>query len=176
VREIANNKRRLEGKYRLGRFQAMPRQQRKVHRADRGINGKPMREDTEKLREQLAPMLALSKAALRDLAAGNGTYWKEAVGELHSQNQEIPLWVLLYEDSNLLEAHKALCRTLRPHIEGLAPNQIVLFYEIIVGDNVSFAKLHGNESVFSGKIDLRWIPSERGASTVFVSRDSKRPD
>jgi hypothetical protein len=138
-----------------------------------------MREDIAKLKEQLAPMLALSKAALRDLAAGNGTYWKESVGELHSQHKEIPIWVLLFEDSDLLESHRALCRTLHPHIEGLAPNQVVLFYEIMIGGNVSFAKIHGNEAVFStgenGKIDLIWVPSERGLSTVFMSRDSKRP-
>jgi hypothetical protein len=152
----------------------------KVHQADRGTIRRTMREDVAKLKEQLAPMLALFKAALRDLAAGNGTYWKEAVGELHSQYKEIPIWVLLYEDSNLLGAHKALCRTLGPHIEGLAPNQIVLFYEIMVGDSVTFAKLHGNEAVFSagenGKIDLMWVSSERGLSTVFSSRDSKRPN
>jgi hypothetical protein len=139
-----------------------------------------MRQDLLKLKEQLAPMLALSKAALSDLAAGNGTYWKEAVGELHSQYKEIPIWVLLYEDSDLLDAHRMLCRVLRPHIEGLAPNQIVLFYEVMIGDNVIFAKLHGNEAVFSaganGKMDLTWVPSERGLGSMFASRDSKRPD
>jgi hypothetical protein len=137
-----------------------------------------MREDLAKMREELAPVLALTKSALRDLAAANGTYWKEAVGELHSQNNEIPIWVLLYEDVDILETHAMLCKTLRPHMAALAPLSIVLFYKIMIGDSVFTATLYGNEAVFSAglddKIDLKWVPSERGLGTIFTSRDSKR--
>ena len=86
-----------------------------------------MKEDLAKLKEQLAPMLALSKAMLTDLASGNGTFWKEAVGELQSQYNEIVLWVLLYEDANLSQTHAALRETLRPHLDALKPLQSVLF-------------------------------------------------
>jgi hypothetical protein len=139
-----------------------------------------MREDLEKLREQLAPMLALTKAALRELTMANGTHWKEVVGELQSQYNELPIWVLLYEDVDILETHKALCETLRRHMAALAPLQIVLFYKIMIGESVFTATLNGNETVFSagadGKIDLRWVPSESGLSTLFTARDSKRAD
>lgn len=137
-----------------------------------------MREDLEKLKEQLAPTLALTKAMLRDLASGNGKFWKEAVGELQSQYNEIVLWILLYEDGDLLETHAALRETLRPHMDALAPLQIVLLYEIVIEGSVFAAKLSGNNAVFStgtsGKIDLSWFPLSNGLSTVFASRDSKR--
>ena len=137
-----------------------------------------MREDLAKLRERLAPMLSLTKAALRDLASGNGTHWKEAIGELQSQYNEIVIWALLYEDGDLLPTHAALCETLRPHMAALAPLQIVLFYEVAVGDNAFVARLSGNDAVFSagtnGKMDLTWSPRPSGLSTVFTSRDSKR--
>jgi hypothetical protein len=138
-----------------------------------------MRKDLLKLKSQLAPMLSLTKAALKDLASGNGKHWKEAVGELQSQYNEIVLWVLLYEDSNLLQAHAALCETLRPHMGKLEPLQIVLFYQVTTGNNVFAAKLSGNDAVFSygtdGRMDLHWFPRSEGVPTVFTSRDSKRP-
>lgn len=140
-----------------------------------------MREDLAKLREQLAPTLALTKVALKDLASHNGRFWKEAVGELQSQYNEIVLWVLLYQDGDLSESHAALCETLRPHMNALAPLQIVLFYEVaieakVMGAMAFAAKLDGNDAVFSagtdGKVDLRWFPTT--PSTVFTSRDSNR--
>lgn len=134
--------------------------------------------------DDLAKMLSLTRAALKDLAARNGTFWKEAVGELQSQYNEIPIWVLLYEDGDILKTHAALCETLRPHMAALAPLQIVLFYELVIGEayagilgNRTFAaRLAGNDAVFSagtgGEMDLTWFRSSLG--TVFEARDSKR--
>lgn len=138
-----------------------------------------MRDDLKKKKAGLAPILSLVKAALSELASHNGTHWKEARGELHSQYNEIPIWVLLYEDSDLVQTHKALCETLRPHMEGLAPLQIWLCYEVVVGDRASAAILRGNDAVFSfgtnGKMELRWVAQQPdGISTVFKSHDSKR--
>lgn len=135
-----------------------------------------MRVDHAKLREKLAPTLALTRAMLKDIADRNGTLWKEAVGELHSQYNEIVLWVLLYEDSDLLEAHTALCETLGHHMDALAPLQIELVYEVQQQEKAFGARLSGNEAVFSagrnGKMELRWFPSK--LSTVFTSQNSRR--
>ncbi|MFC3691007.1 hypothetical protein [Chenggangzhangella methanolivorans] len=126
----------------------------------------------------VAREFSLANAALRDLAAGDGTRWKEAVGELHSQYGELPVWVLLHEDDDLRQTHAALCETLRPHMERLAPLQIVLLYEVVVGGEAFAARLSGNDAVFSaasgGDTRLTWRAQPRGLSTVFRSRDCRR--
>ncbi|MDQ8731063.1 hypothetical protein [Bradyrhizobium sp. LHD-71] len=133
--------------------------------------------------DDLARMLLLTKAALNELASRNGIHWKEAVGELQSQYNEIVIWVLLYVDGDLPQTHAALCETLRPHMNALAPLQIVLFYEVaidakVMGASAFAAKLDGSDAVFSagtdGKIDLWWFPLSSGLSTVFTARDSRR--
>lgn len=126
----------------------------------------------------LARELSFANAALRDLASGDGTHWKEAVGELHSQYGELPVWILLYEDGDLRESHAALRQLLRPHMAGLEPLQIVLLYEVVLDGKVFAARLSGNDAVFSvcadGRMRLRWLPTPRGLSTVFRSRCSRR--
>ena len=126
----------------------------------------------------VAREFSLANAPLRDLAAGDGTHWKEAVGELHSQYGELPVWVLLYEDGDLVQAHAALRETLRPHMDRLAPLQIVLFYEVAIGGEAFAARLSGNDAILSADAEdasrLRWVPQTRGLSTVFRSRNSRR--
>jgi hypothetical protein len=138
-----------------------------------------MREELEKSEKQLAQLLASGKAALKALAEGNGTYWKEVVGGPQPLNNEFPIWILLYEDCDLLETHKALCETLRPYMTALAPLQLLVLYRMIIENSFSAAQLSGNDAVFSastnGKIDLKWSTVDSRFTRMFASSDSKRP-
>jgi hypothetical protein len=68
------------------------------------------------------------KLLLNELAIVDGTIWKEVVGEVQPQYNEVVFWILLYEDSDLQLAHEKFCEIVAPQIDNLAPLQIALFY------------------------------------------------
>lgn len=70
-------------------------------------------------------------AALAALRALNGQFWKEVEGEFHLDYNEMPMWALLYEDSDVRESHHAFCETLEPHMADMAPFNFTVSYYIV---------------------------------------------
>lgn len=80
-----------------------------------------------------ADMFLLHKRLLAALAAHEGSAWKEVRAELHFHYNELPVWVLLYEDSDIDASHSVFKRAVVPFIEALGEIQLTLNYFIIKG-------------------------------------------
>lgn len=51
---------------------------------------------------------------LANLNQFTGTSWKEVAGENHDMFNELPIWILLYDDSDLEEARQAASSVIAP--------------------------------------------------------------
>ena len=87
--------------------------------------------------------------------AQDGKVWKESASELHSQYNEMPFWVLLYEDSDVNEVHKVFKSIVSPHFGDIDPVQI----------------LNGADKVKLGEFP---IADPKSGDSFFRSFDSKR--
>lgn len=132
-----------------------------------------------------AERLAFKTRILAELAEHNGRLWKEVWGEAHPQFNQMGIWVLLYEDSDLKEAHKAFCDILARNIDIMKPLQAAVDYHKFTDDGLfSLASLGGrvrggNEDVFAalndenlGTSGYRYQLSDKFIS--YRSTDSKR--
>ncbi len=68
---------------------------------------------------------------MKVLDAHTGTLWKEIYSEPHTAYQEIPFWVLLYEDSDPEESHGAFRRALATLVHDIEPANITLMYYVV---------------------------------------------
>lgn len=68
-------------------------------------------------------------AALNDQ---DGTHWKKASSELNASYLEVPIWILLYEDGSIDQAHAAIRAILAPHREALDPVSCTIAYMILI--------------------------------------------
>lgn len=115
---------------------------------------------------------------LKELHCVNADFWKETVGEVHSQYNKIVYWILLYEDSDITLAHEKFCEIIHSHIKKITPLQIVISYNLIVGEQAFCVdRLKGNETIFSaltnGELGKNGFPLFE-VPTIFNSSDSKR--
>ncbi len=78
-----------------------------------------------------AALLTLHKKLMAALTAHEGSTWKEVRSELHIQHQELPVWVLLYEDADPVEVHDIFRRTVVPFIDLICNTQLSLMYFMV---------------------------------------------
>lgn len=82
-----------------------------------------------------ATLLALHGRMLSALMVHQGTAWKEVISELHLHYNEIPVWVLLYEDSVPEESHGVFRRAIVPFLDELGTAvQMTLMYYVVRGN------------------------------------------
>jgi hypothetical protein len=67
-------------------------------------------------------------AALRQFI---GRYWQEVQGELQLSHNEMPTWILLYQDSDVAESHQVLRDILAPYMEQIDPVQFTVSYTML---------------------------------------------
>jgi hypothetical protein len=67
-------------------------------------------------------------AALRQFI---GQHWQDVQGELQLSHNEMPTWILLYQDSDLKAAHRALCDVLMPYMPQTGPVQFTVSYTLL---------------------------------------------
>lgn len=80
-----------------------------------------------------AAILTLHRKLYAALKAHEGAAWKEVYSEAHLHYYEIPLWVLLFEDSDPVASHAILKRTLVPMLEAIGEIKLSLTYYCVKG-------------------------------------------
>jgi|GEM_PF-6547368 len=107
----------------------------------------------------------------------DGGPWKEAAGELHSDYNEMPFWILLYDDSQPMQAHEAFRRLVAPWIDRIEPVQITVAYRRLTDTTDVFVDfLQGKAEIMAAtSVGQRPETRPRSAVTVFCSADSRRP-
>jgi hypothetical protein len=111
--------------------------------------------------------------------AQEGTIWKESASELHSEYNEMPFWILLYEDSDVAAAHKIFKDIVSPYFISISPVNCTVAYTILKEDEeiqVDFLN-DNNEIIEAGDtMSLGEFPvsEPRAGDNFFSSNDSKR--
>lgn len=125
-----------------------------------------------------AERLAFKKKILHELSEHIGGPWKEVWCEAQPRHNEMVFWILLYEDSDLEETHRAFCGVLMRHIDSMRPLEAQLCYEKFTSEGLLLVDLlRGNEAVFSA-LNTKNLGASgsllRNSANVFRSTDSKR--
>jgi hypothetical protein len=76
-------------------------------------------------------LINIRQTTLAALRVHVGQHWQVVLGELQLSHNEMPTWILLYEDSDLKAAHQALCDVLVPFMEQADPVQFTVSYTIL---------------------------------------------
>lgn len=109
----------------------------------------------------------------------SGTIWKEFYSELHSQFKEVPVWILLYEDSNLDEVYVKFKFIAESYIHRFPGFNFTVSFEVYRENRLLHIDfLTDNEEIQRGwslKPPLGSTPSfTRKKSGLFQSKDSRR--
>lgn len=108
---------------------------------------------------------AIEREVLETLRSQVGEHWCEVEGELQEGFGECALWILLYEDSDPLISHQALCDVLRPVMESMEPVEFTVTYTVLT-------------EVFDIAVDQRMNNAEILAALddpTFAKRSMSRP-
>lgn len=107
----------------------------------------------------------------------DGGPWKESAGELHSEYNEMPFWILLYDDTPPMQAHEAFRRLVTPYIDQIEPVKITVAYRRLTATTDVFVDfLQGKTEIMAAtSVGQRPDSAPRSTSTVFRSADSRRP-
>jgi predicted deacetylase len=105
--------------------------------------------------------------------------WKEFYSEIHIDLNEIVFWILLYEDSNVIEAHREFCKTLQKRTKDLSSLVIhVTYYFYEDEQGYYYNTLKGEEAIFSaienGFLGKKRYSIESENILVFNANNSKR--
>ena len=126
-------------------------------------------------------MINIFGKILAALTAHSGKEWKEVKGEIHKQYNEMPFWILLYHDSNILSALKLFQEIVIPYMDKIEGVQITVGFQEFTssGDKFIFHEfLENNEQIIAGHGDWPFASmKEEGKFTgtmVFESRNSQR--
>jgi hypothetical protein len=76
-------------------------------------------------------LVNIRQITLAEMRLSIGQHWREVQGELQLSHNEMPTWILLYEDSDLPAAHRALCDILAPYMDEVAPVQFTVSYTLL---------------------------------------------
>lgn len=103
--------------------------------------------------------------------------WREVQGEFHSMYDEIPTWILLYEDSDLRECHEAFVKIVEPFMAEALPVQFTVSYSIRKGPfEIAVDFLNDNEEILNALSDSRFgSQPENGLieePSVFIAEQS----
>ncbi len=125
-----------------------------------------------------AAMLVQHKRIVAALQAHIGTAWKEVYSEPHLHYMEIPVWVLLYDDSDPSEVHGVFRRTIVPFLDGLGELQLTLMY-YVVRDGVRYhLDFLGNTAEIlsaDGEALGEWQKESASRFWLFTANNSQRP-
>jgi len=128
--------------------------------------------------ETNADRLAFKRQILQELSDHCGGPWKEVLCEAQPRYNEMVFWVLLFEDSNLREAHQIFCNILGRHVDNMKPLEAHLSYDKFTDEGLCcVAVMEGNEGVFStiesDDLDRPGYLLEK-QSSIYDAKDSKR--
>lgn len=120
------------------------------------------------------------RETLELLRGHDGREWKEVAGELHAQFHEIPSWILLYDDSDIVECHNIFYNIVSPYFERLPEYEFTVKYIRINNGREEFLEFFADNQEISdaigrpNMIGQRSIYEARSNLDTFRSDDSKR--
>lgn len=101
-----------------------------------------------------SPRLAEIRKKTLDLLMAQDRLWREVQGEFHAMYDEMPTWILLYEDSDLHECHQAFVNVIEPFMDEALPVQFTVSYSIRTGPfEVTVDYLNDNEEILGALND-----------------------
>ncbi|WP_308915962.1 hypothetical protein [Jannaschia sp. LMIT008] len=113
------------------------------------------------------------------LEAEEGTLWREVRGAVHSQYDEIPFWILLYEDSDLGTCHRRFAAIAIPWMDVAAPLEFTVSYTILKGwSDTQLDMADGNAEIVAAvgnpAFGARSETGGRRRTSVFTAAESGR--
>lgn len=107
----------------------------------------------------------------------DGVAWKASACELQCQYNEMPFWILLYENSDLQKVHGAFQEIVEPHFKEISPINITVAYLMVIdGEKIQTDYLEGESEIMNRKYLMGRRPSSMGTGDfiVFSGMDSTR--
>lgn len=107
----------------------------------------------------------------------DGAVWKASACELQSQYNEMPFWILLYEDSDLQNVHRVFQEIVGSHFNEINPIKITIAYLMVVnGDKIQTDYLEGEAEIMNNQHLIGRRPTSMGAGDfiIFSGMDSTR--
>lgn len=127
--------------------------------------------------EEMRSLFLESKELLDQLSKRDGSLWKDSTGEMQYQYEEMVVWILLYDDSDVVEVHERLREVMSAKGALFEALECVLLYELITDEGRFGLSLKGNREVFQGLdrdvLPGRWFPTTE-KSTPFAAESSRR--
>ncbi len=117
-------------------------------------------------------LVNIRQTTLAALRVHVGRYWQDVQGELQLSHNEMPTWILLYQDSDPVEAHRVLCDVLRPYMEQADPVQFTVSYTMLTDAfDITLESLMDNDEILDAldRPGFGKVPStsQRQAGGVF---------
>jgi hypothetical protein len=104
-----------------------------------------------------AQLVKVSEAEIRfsrELAAFNGSCWKEAKVELQAQHLEMAIWILLFEGDSPVDAHYKFVSVLKNHMPYFEDINITVSYSVADGKKETILGIFdGRGEIFSESFD-----------------------
>ena len=119
----------------------------------------------------------LREKSLADLDALTGKLWKEVRGELHAHYDEMPTWILLYDDSDLSECLARAQGILSQFMSRIAPVEFTLSFEVLdESDAVAYPPMIDNDEIMSATVSglSKYAESRPRGPSIFSSTTSSR--
>jgi hypothetical protein len=117
-------------------------------------------------------LVNIRQTTLAALRTHIGRHWQDVQGELQLSHNEMPTWILLYQDSDPAEAHRVLRDILAPCMDEIAPVQFTVSYAMLTDAfDITIEALMDNDEIL-GALDrpgFGKVPSttQRHTSGVF---------
>ncbi len=130
--------------------------------------------------EDLETIKNIRASTLSALKSHDGHEWKESAGEMHLQYQELPNWILLYEDSDIAECHRIFTEIVAPLMSKAGECNFTVSYTILTSDEEVFVDFFGDNDEILGAsknpdlIGARPSREKRRSRTIFDNTNSRR--
>lgn len=108
----------------------------------------------------------------------DGIAWKASASELQSQYNELPFWILLYEDAHLEGVHRVFQGIVSQYFDAIKPVKLTVAYLMVVnGEKFQTDYMEGESEIMSGQHLMGHRPTSMGSGdfAVFKGMDSTRP-
>lgn len=124
----------------------------------------------------MAEIGGAADALLDALKARDGLEWKAARGELQMPHEELALWVLVREGSDLDAVYATLRGIVAPFLPRLSPVHVAVAYALILdGIETRLDFLDTNAELLDPGRALGDMPMVvRSADSIFAGMDSRR--
>lgn len=131
------------------------------------------------MNEEIREIINIHSRFLAETAGCTGTIWKEVYSEIHDNFKEIPVWILMYEGSSLVEVYEKFKSIAEKYFIDVKGFNFTVSFELYEGNKLHHLEfLTNNQEIMRGwslQPPLGSSPSfTRKKSELFKAQDSKR--